>query len=477
MSEPNADGLVPPEMSATEFKEIGYRMVDWLGEFRERLDTLPASSQVEPGWVRSQLPANAPQSPEPWDDILSDLDEVIVPGLTHWQSPNFFAYFPANTSGPSILGEFLSAGLGVQGMLWATSPAATELETHLLDQLRVELGLAERFASQSAGGAVIQDSASSATLVAIIAARERARSLGFALDQQRVLLSAATHSSGLKGARVAGFLDDQIVHVPTDSNGAMSMADLDSALDRISADHAVASILIATVGTTATGAVDPVDAIADRISPDTWLHVDAAWAGVASLCPEYRGLLDGVDRADSFCTNAHKWLLTNFDCSMMWVADRRALTSALSVTPSYLSNAASDSGEVIDYRDWMVPLGRRFRALKLWFVVRRFGLDGLRSHLRFHSALAADLRNRVVAHAKLEVVGTPLLGLVCVRHTGGDAATEHLHRALTENGKFALTITDHGGKRVLRVAIGATLTRAHHVDALWAAMDSEASLL
>ena len=169
MSEPNADGLVPPEMSATEFKEIGYRMVDWLGEFRERLDTLPASSQVEPGWVRSQLAVNAPQSPEPWDEILSDLDEVIVPGLTHWQSPNFFAYFPANTSGPSILGEFLSAGLGVQGMLWATSPAATELETHLLDQLRVELGLAERFASQSAGGAVIQDSASSATLVAIIA--------------------------------------------------------------------------------------------------------------------------------------------------------------------------------------------------------------------------------------------------------------------------------------------------------------------
>jgi aromatic-L-amino-acid decarboxylase len=464
-------------MSAEEFREIGYRLVDWLCEYRERLEELPATGQVPPGWLTDRLPEAAPTSGEPWDAIIGDLDELIVPALTNWQSPNFFAYFPANTSGPSILGELLSAGLGVQGMLWATSPAATELETHLLDQLRVELGLPNRYSTQSTGGGVIQDSASSATLVAIIAARERARSLGVALDAQRVILSSATHSSGLKGARVAGYLDDQIVHVGTDSQGAMDMAALDDALGHITAHHAAASIVIGTIGTTATGAVDPIDEIADRLDPDTWLHVDAAYAGVAGLCPEYRPLLAGVDRADSFCTNAHKWLLTNFDCSLMWVADRRAITSALSVTPSYLANEATDSGAVIDYRDWMVPLGRRFRALKLWLVVRRFGMDGLRSHLRHHSALAAEFGTRVANDPHLEVVGQPILGLVCLRHRSGDEATQELHRQLTAGGTYALTLTQHDGRSVLRVAIGATLTRARHVDALWAALEAHAAAL
>ena len=324
--------------------------------------------------------------------MLRDVDQIIMPGLTHWQSPNFFAYFPANASGPSILGDLLSSGLGVQGMLWATSPACTELETHVLDWLVDLLGLPERFRSSTAGGGVIQDSASSSTLTALLAARERAsggavneHGAGHGAPRQRltVYTSRDAHSSIEKAVKIAGLGRDNLRLVDTDGRHAMRVDALEAALAADRDAGAIPAMVCATVGTTSSGAVDPVRAIGALCRREqVWLHVDAAHAGSATICPEHRRLIDGVEHADSYTFNPHKWLLTNFDCSCFWVADRAALIDALSVLPEYLRNRATDSGAVIDYRDWHVPLGRRFRALKLWFVIRHYGAEGLRAHVR-----------------------------------------------------------------------------------------------
>ncbi len=477
------DALPPvPHMSSADFRAAGHDLIDWIADYRERLAALPVSSSLAPGDVRARMPAAAPEQPEPFEGLLADLDRVVVPGLLHWQSPRFFGYFPANASLPSVLGELASAGLGVQGMLWSTSPACTEVETHMLDWLADLLGLAPAFRSDGTGGGVLQDSASSSVLCALIAARERATAgaanrRGAQATGRTLVAYASTqaHSSIEKAVRIAGIGSDNLRLVPVDAALAL---DADALAAQIAADRAAGLepfFVCASVGTTSTEAIDPVPAIAAIAEREgLWLHVDAAMLGVAALCPEHRDLLAGCERADSLCTNAHKWLLVNFDASLFWVRDRRALVGALSIMPEYLANPASDAGAVLDYRDWQVPLGRRFRALKVWWVLRTYGAEGLRALIRLHVALTADLAARAAAHPRLALAAPPGPTLVCIRHVDGDAATQALLDGVNADGRAFITHTRIDGRLVARLALGSAQTQAADVEALWAAVAAHA---
>jgi aromatic-L-amino-acid decarboxylase len=467
-------------MSAEEFRRHGSALLEWIAGYYRRVESLPVLSQVEPGWVRARLPAAPPERGEPFEAILADVERVILPGITHWQSPRFFAFFPANASEPSILGDLLSSGLGVQGMLWATSPACTELETHVLDWLVQMLGLPERFLSSGPGGGVIQDTASSATLCALLAARERATggaSNRRGCDGSLVAYgSTEAHLSLEKAVRIAGIGADNLRRVPVDDRFGLRP---DALAAQIAADRRAGKVpffVCATAGTTSTGAFDPLPALARICRQDgIWLHVDAAMAGTAAVCPEFRGLLDGLDGADSYCFNPHKWMLTNFDCDCFWVADRRALLDALSLTPEYLRNPASSAGAVIDYRDWQVPLGRRFRALKLWFVIRHYGVEGLRALVREHVRLAEWFEAQVAADPRFELAAPRPLNLVCFRLRAGDAATERLQERLNRSGDLYLTHTRVDGRFTLRLSIGQARTERRHVERAWDRIRQEAA--
>ena len=462
-------------MTPDEFRRCGYALIDRIARYMEEVEHYPVLSLAPPGSVREKLPGAAPEHGEPFADVLRDIDEIIVPGLTHWQSPNFFAYFPSNASGPSILGDLLSSGLGVQGMLWVTSPACTELETHMLDWLVDLLGLPERFRSTTSGGGVIQDTASSSTLAALLAARERA-SAGAANEdgpepRLTVYTSRHAHSSIEKGVKIAGFGRGNLRLVDVDDRHAMRVDALECAVAADRAAGATPVMVSATVGTTSSGAVDPVRAIGEFCRREgIWLHVDAAHAGSATVCPEHRGLIDGVEHADSYTFNPHKWLLTNFDCNCFWVADRAALINALSILPEFLRNRATESGSVIDYRDWHVPLGRRFRALKLWFVIRHYGAQGLRSHIRRHVEFAGWFAAQVDESKEFELAAPVSVGLVCFRHRAGDAFNQTLMDRLNGSGALYLTHTRLDDRLVLRFAVGATATRREHIEAAWASI-------
>lgn len=456
-----------PPMSNDEFRRAGHEMIDWIADYWERVETLPVLSQVEPGDVRASLPAAPPQSGEAWSDIMADVDEFIVPGITHWQSPNFFAYFPANASPPSVLGELMSAGLGVQGMLWATSPACTELETLMMDWMIDLCGLPDRFLSSGAGGGVIQDSASSGALVAILAARERTAGQ-YRWEELVAYSSEHAHSSMIKGCRIAGLMESQIRAIPSDETHAMDPAALRQAMIDDISEGRRPFFVQATSGTTSSTAFDPVDAIADVCKEFVaWLHVDGAFAGSAAVAPEFRFVNAGLERADSYTFNPHKWLLTNFDCSMFYVADRQPMIAALSVLPEYLRNAASDAGDVVDYRDWQIPLGRRFRALKLWFVIRTHGAEGLANFVRSHVEMAKDFHARIEAHPQFEIVAPTTLSLVTFRHTGGDADNERIRDAINNGGEAYITHTKLNDQTVLRLAIGAVRTEQRHIDGVY----------
>lgn len=465
-------------MTPDEFRKHGHRVVDWIADYYEQLETFPVRSQVAPGAIRSVLPHAPPEQGEGFDAVLRDLDEVIMPDITHWQHPSFFAYFPANASGPAILGDLLASGLGVQGMLWATSPAATELETHVLEWLRDLLGLPDTFRDNG----VIQHTASDAALVALLAALYRASDgrtehEGVHCGRFMVYTSGQTHSSVEKACRVAGLGSDALRKIDVDP--AIQAGRPEHLRSLIEADVAAGrtpALVVASVGTTGTGAVDPVrtlGAIAREYS--AWLHIDAAWAGVAAICPELRWLSDGIELADSYSTNPHKWLLTNFDCDAFWVADRAALLGALSILPEYLRNAATASGAVIDYRDWHVPLGRRFRALKLWAVIRWYGADGLRAHIREHVQLAQEFASWVAADERFELVAPHPLSLVTFRLRAGDDATRALMERVNASGALYLTHTTVNGQAALRFAIGSPQTQRRHVAAAWAALSSPLS--
>lgn len=459
-------------MTPDEFRRHGRAVVDWIADYMERVDSFPVLAQVKPGEIRAALPASAPAQGEPFEAILADMERVVLPGITHWQSPNFFAFFPSNNSGPSILAELLSAGLGIQGMLWATSPACTEVETHMLDWLVEMCDLPRKFLSTSQGGGVIQDSASGAALCALLAARERATN--FASNQHGcngklvVYTSTQAHSSIEKAAMIAGIGRDNLRLIDVDENFAMQPAHLAATIERDRANGLTPCFVVASVGTTSSNAVDPLPAIGQICQAQgVWLHVDGAMSGTAALCPEYRSLFVGLEYADSYCFNPHKWMFTNFDCDCFWVADRAALIGALSILPEYLRNQATASGAVIDYRDWQVSLGRRFRALKLWFVIRHYGVEGLRHHIRYHVNLAQQLVAWVQADPAFEVAAPAPLNLVCFRHRGGDAINQQLLDQLNQSGQLYLTHTRLHGKLTLRMSIGQSQTTEQHVAQAW----------
>lgn len=448
-------------MSPEEFRQAGYATVDWVADYLANVGDHPVLSRVAPGEIRAALPPSPPETGEPYDAMLADLTNVILPGITHWQSPGFHAFFPCNGSGPAILGDLVSTGLGVQGMLWATSPAATELETHVLDWLADLLGLPEHFL----GNGVIQDSASSATLCALLAARQRAARAEVPYGSLTGYTSTQAHSSVEKAWRIAGLDPAHLRAVDVDATYALRPDALRALVEADVAAGLTPAFVVATSGTTSSLAFDPIAAVREA-APTAWLHVDAAMAGSAAVCEEFRWVHDGLETADSYCVNPHKWLFTSFDLDAFYVRDRAALIDALSVTPEYLRNAATESGEVIDYRDWQIPLGRRFRALKLWFVIRHYGAEGLRHHVREHVRLAHELAGWVARDPRLVLVTDARLNLVCFRDVRGDEATQALLDRLNATGEVYLTHTRLDGVLTIRACIGATQTRREHVDRL-----------
>lgn len=467
------------DLTPDQFRVLGHRLVDWVADYRAGLDALPVNPAPTPGQVRAAVPAELPEKPagDLGDALVGLLDDVVLPATLHWQHPGFFGYFPANASLASLLGDIASGGIGAQGMLWSTSPAGTELEQVVMDGMATALGLGEDFTFAGGGGGTLEDSASSGALVALLAALHRRtpgwRETGVS-GQERVYVSEDTHSSLAKAVRVAG-LGEQALRIVPFTSGTQRM-DADALASMLVEDEAaglVPLLTCPTVGTTSTGAIDPVREVAQVARPaGCWVHVDAAWAGVAALCPEHRDLLDGVELVDSFCTDAHKWLMTAFDASFLWVRDGDALPAALSITPEYLRNAATDSGEVVDYRDWQVPLGRRMRALKLWAVLQGHGLAGLREAIRGHVELASWLAEQVRAEDGFRLAVEPSLGLVCLQVSDERGApdaerTRRLMAAVNAAGRSFLTHTVVEGHYVIRVAVGSVATERAHVVRLW----------
>jgi len=466
-------------MTPDEFRRHGHALIDWIADYQSRVETFPVLSQMKPGEIRASLPAAPPAQGQPFDAILQDVDKLILPGITHWQSPNFFAYFPCNNSGPAILGDLLSSGLGIQGMLWSTSPACTELETHMLDWLAAMLGLPEKFLSTSPGGGVIQDTASTALLCVLLAARERATNFTTnhnGCDRRLVVYaSSQTHSSIQKAVMISGLGLAQLRLIEVDENFALRPEALARQVESDKSQGLTPAFVCATIGTTSSNAMDPIPAIAQIARQhQLWLHVDAAMSGTAMLCPEFRHLQAGVELADSYNFNPHKWMFTNFDCSCLWVADRQALIKTLSILPEYLRNQATESGAVIDYRDWQIPLGRRFRALKLWFVIRHYGIEGLQHHIRRHVALAQQFAQWIRDDESFELAAPAPLNLVCFRHKSGDAANQIIMDRLNQSGDLFLTHTKLNGKLTLRLCVGQSHTELRHVERAWRRIQEEA---
>ncbi len=469
-------------MTPDQFREAGRAVVDWIADYYERIETFPVLSRAQPGEIRASLPPAAPRQGEAFADILADVERLILPGITHWQSPNFYAYFPANSSGPSILGELLAAGLGVQGMLWATSPACTELETHVLDWLADMLALPEAFKSSSTGGGAIQDSASSGALCALIAARERAT--GYRAREQGcdgrlvAYASTQTHSSVEKAAMIAGIGRQNLRAIGVDANYAMRPDLLARQIQEDRQAGLVPAFVCATIGTTSSNALDPLPEIGRICRQEgLWMHVDAAMAGTAALCPEFRYTHAGVEYADSYCFNPHKWMFTNFDCDCFWVADRAALIQALSILPEYLRNQATESGAVIDYRDWQVQLGRRFRALKLWFVIRHYGIEGLQHHVRNHVRIAQEFAQWVRDSDEFRLAAPAPLNLVCFQHREGDEASQRIMDRVNQSGEVFMTHTKLDDRFTLRMCIAQTNTEARHVRRAWELIQAAAAEL
>ncbi len=469
-------------MTAEEFRKHGKAIVDWIADYYERIESFPVMSQAKPGQVRAGLAADPPKKGEPFQAVLRDVERVILPGVTHWQSPNFYGYFPCNASFPAILGDLLSSGLGVQGMLWATSPACTEVETHVLDWLVRMLGLPESFLSTSTGGGVIQDTASSSSLCALLAGRERATNYTSnkkGCDGRLVAYtSSQAHSSIEKAVRIAGLGDSNLRLIEVDENFAVKPEALAERIKEDKQAGRVPCFVCATVGTTSSNAMDPVREIGKICREHgVWLHVDAAMSGTAALCPEFRHFQDGLELADSYCFNPHKWMFTNFDCDCFWVADRAALIQTLSVLPEYLRNKATESGAVIDYRDWHIPLGRRFRSLKLWFVIRSFGVEGLQAQIRRHVELAQKFASWVKDDANFELAAPAPLNLVCFRHKRGDKVNQGIMDRVNQSGDLFFTHTRLREKLVLRMSIGQTNTELRHVERAWKRIREEAAAL
>ncbi len=483
---------IPPQqgdMAIEDFRQNAYRIVDWIANYLEHPETYPVFPQCSPGDIRTQLPAVPPQQGEPMDAIINDVESILIPGITHWNHPGFYAYFATSASAPGILGEMFAAGLNVNAMLWRTSPAATELEEHTLDWLRQMLGLVADFRG------CIMDTASASTMVSIAAARERMgldiRKRGMTgrsdIPRLRLYTSEQAHSSVEKGAIVLGIGQEGVRKIPTNADFQMEPVALAAAVDEDKANGWQPFCVVATVGTTSTTSIDPVPAIAEICRSDNiWLHVDGAYGGSAALVPEMRHILAGCDLADSFVVNPHKWLFTPLDCSVLYVRDVDTLRQAFSLVPEYLTS--SSNNDVTNFMDWGVQLGRRFRALKLWMIIRTFGAEGLASRLREHIHFAQQLASWIDAHPDFERLAPTPLSTICFRACPRNIA-EQLHQANTTKaneletqldrlneaiinhinaqGEAFLSHTRLHGRYTIRVAIGNIRTEATHIQRLW----------
>ena len=465
-------------MDANEFRTNGRAVIEMIAQYLETIAERPVTADVQPGDVRAQLPEHPPTGPESFADVLRDVDQIIMPGLTHWQHPNFYAFFPGNSSYSSILGDLLTAGLGVQGMSWISSPACTEVETLMLDWMQELLGLPEQYRSTTAtGGGVIQGSASEATLSSILAARWRATKGQVNLDGDTSKLiaycSSQTHSSIEKGLRIAGIGTQNIRIIEHDENFALRADALEKQIMIDQQNGLTPFWVCSTHGTTSSGAFDPTVAIGQITNRHgLWLHVDAAMHGIAALAPEFRWVNDGLEFADSYCTNPHKWMGVNFDCDLMWTNDRASLLGALSILPEYLRSAAAETGAAIDYRDWQIPLGRRFRSLKLWFAIRTDGIAVFQELIRAHVAMTQELAVAVASDDRFAIVTPHPLNLLTIRLSGstpeeGDRLTDRLIEAANATRQVFFTRTVLDGRSVLRFSIGARTTTPQHVRSAW----------
>ncbi len=468
-------------MTPEEFRVEGHKLIDWIADYRATVEERSVMARTEPGEVRTALPADPPDGPEPFDAIVRDLDAILVPGLTHWQHPSFFGYFPSNAPLSSALGDFLSTGLGVLGLSWQACPALTELEEVVADWMRRMVDLPDTFRG------AIQDSASTSTLLALIAARERATDYGLARGGLQtearplvVYASGQAHSSAEKAALLAGFGRENVRAVAVDRAFAMDPEALDAAIRHDLAERKGPCAVVATTGTTASTAIDPIAAIAEVARRHgLWLHVDAAMAGSAMILPECRALWRGIEAADSIVLNPHKWLGAAFDCSLFYVKDPEHLIRVMSTNPSYLQSSAD--GRATNLRDWGVPLGRRFRALKLWTLIRSEGVSGLQSRLRRDLANARWLAEAAAESPGWRVVAPVPLQTVCLRHEppGLEGRSLDLHtrswaERLNRSGKAYVTPAVLDGRWMVRVSIGVETTERRHVEALWSAMRREA---
>jgi aromatic-L-amino-acid decarboxylase len=468
-------------MNPEEFRKYGHQLIDWIADYREHIADLPVRSRQEPGALRAQFPAAPPTQPESFDNIFSDLEQIILPGLSHWQHPNFFGYFPGNGELSSVLGDYLSTGLGNLGLSWQSSPALTELEEVVTDWMRQMLGLSESWSG------VIQDTASTSTLVALLCGRERTSNYSLAKGGLQgeehpliVYISSHSHSSVEKAALLAGFGRANLHVVAVDKNYAMKPDALEEAVQADLRRGLVPCAVVATTGTTGTTALDPVQGIADIARRhNLWLHVDAALAGSAMILPECRWMWDGVEAADSLVLNPHKWLGAAFDCSLYYVRDPEHLVRVMSTNPSYLQSAVD--ARVKNLRDWGIPLGRRFRALKLWCLIREQGVEKLQSRLRRDLANAQWFAEQVRNTSHWRVLAPVPLQTVCIRHDPpgleGQALDQHtlawVERINSSGGAY-LTPSVLDGRWMVRVSIGALLTEREHVEALWKLIRREA---
>jgi aromatic-L-amino-acid decarboxylase len=452
-----------PDMTPDEFRLWGHKFVDWIADYLANPERYPVLSQVEPGSIRRQLPSAPPEKPETMQEILDDLERIIVPGITHWNHPAFFAYFAVTGSGPGILGELLSAGFNVNGMLWRTSPSFTELEEHVLDWLRQMLGLPSEFRG------IVYDTASTSTFHAFAAARELA---GEGALRLRAYTSKQAHSSVEKAAMAIGLGRSGIVKIDVDDKFQMDPMALEAAIRRDRDAGWQPFCVTATIGTTSTTSVDPVPKIADICEKyGLWLHVDAAYAGAAAILPEMRSILAGCDRADSFVMNPHKWLFTPIDFSAFYCSKPQILKQAFSLVPEYLQT--SDSGNVTNYMDYGIQLGRRFRSLKFWMVVRYFGVEGLRERIREHIRLGKLFASWVETDSRFELVVPVPFSTVCFRLKADDAANQALMDRVNATGRIFISHTRLNEKLVLRFTVGNLRSTEEHVRMAWKLISSD----
>ena len=460
-------------MEHKDFRKHAHELVDWMADYLENVEKYPVKSQVSPKEIFNQLPSTAPEHGEDFQDIFADFQKIIMPGITHWQHPSFFAYFPANSSGPSILGEMLMSTLAAQCMIWQTSPAAAELEEKVMEWLKEMLGLPKNWSG------VIQDTASTSTLASLLTARELKSNYqinkdGFSNQKFRIYCSTETHSSIDKAIKIAGFGIENLIKVSVDLNYAIIPKELEKAIEIDMQNGFTPLAVIGTLGTTSTTSIDSLKEIGEICSKhNIWFHVDAAFAGSAMILEEYAWMRDGLEYADSFVFNPHKWMFTNFDCSAYFVKDEEALVKTFEILPEYLKTNEKEA--VKNYRDWGIPLGRRFRALKLWFVIRSYGKDGIKSKIRYHIELASELEKKITAHEAFEMVTPRTMNLLCFRFVPDkemgveriNSINQNLLESLNATGKLYLTHSKLNGIYLNRLLIGQTEVNQTHIDSAW----------